>query len=85
MGPHRRLDRQDRPPPLLREPRLKHVRTLDLADYPSGALIQRPATDWRGRKTTPALTEKPQTLPTRQPRFEPFERALWPVLNEAVI
>lgn len=27
----------------------KHVRTLDLAHNPSGALFQRPATDWRGR------------------------------------
>ena len=63
----------------------KHVRTLDLADYPSGALFQRPATDWRGRKTAPVLTEKPQSLPTRQSRFEPFERILWPVLNEARI
>jgi predicted N-acetyltransferase YhbS len=61
----------------------KHVRTLNLADYPSGALFQRPATDWLGRRTAPVLIAKPQTLPTRQSRFEPFERALWPVLNEA--
>lgn len=60
----------------------KHVRTLDLADYPSGALFQRPATDWRGRNTAQVLTEQPVSLPTRNSRLEPFERALWPILSE---
>lgn len=63
----------------------KHVRTLDLANYPSGALFQRPATDWRGRESAPIFMEKPQTLPTRHSRFESFERALWPVLSEPSI
>ncbi|WUJ72351.1 GNAT family N-acetyltransferase [Kribbella soli] len=62
-----------------------HVRTLDLADYPSGALFQRPATNWREANQPRALVEQPQTLPTRRGRFEPFERALWPILNEVVI
>jgi predicted N-acetyltransferase YhbS len=63
----------------------KHVRTLDLADYPSGALFQRPAKNWREETLSPAIAEKPQVLATRRGRFEPFERSLWPVLNEAVI
>ncbi|GAB2664444.1 GNAT family N-acetyltransferase [Kribbella swartbergensis] len=63
----------------------KHVRTLDLAHYPSGALFQRPATDWRDRKASEVLIERPQTMPTKNSRFEPFERALWPVLNEQTI
>jgi hypothetical protein len=42
----------------------KHVRTLDL-DYPSGALFQRPATDWREQSNAAdALIVQPQDLPT---------------------
>ena len=63
----------------------KHVRTLDLAHYPSGALFQRPATNWRAEAEPPVLAEQPQVLPTRRGRFEAFERTLWPVLSEAVI
>jgi predicted N-acetyltransferase YhbS len=62
----------------------KHVRTLDL-DYPSGALFQRPASSWREQTASQAIAEQPQVLPTRRGRFEPSERSLWPVLNEAVI
>jgi hypothetical protein len=63
----------------------KHVRMLDLADYPSGALFQRTATDWRDQSEFRMMTEQPRTLPTRRGRFEPIERTLWPVLNEVVI
>jgi hypothetical protein len=31
------------------------------------------------------IAKKPQLLPTRHSRFEPFERALLPVLNEVTI
>jgi hypothetical protein len=44
----------------------KHVRTLDLADYPSGALFQRPATNWRAEAESTAIAEKPQ-VPPRHP------------------
>lgn len=38
----------------------KHVRTLDQLDYPSGALFQRPAADWRDQATTDTLAELPE-------------------------
>jgi hypothetical protein len=63
----------------------KWVRTLDLANYPSGAPYQRPATNWREADQPQAIAEQPQILPTRRGRFEPFERALWPVFNGATI
>ncbi|MFG1628031.1 hypothetical protein [Kribbella sp. NPDC049227] len=64
---------------------LKWVRTLDLADYPSGALFQRPATNWREADQPLAIAELPQILPSRRGRFEPFERSLWPILGQAVV
>jgi hypothetical protein len=63
----------------------KWVRTLDLADYPSGALFQRPATNWRESAQPQAIAEQPQILRTRCGRFESFERSLWPVLGTAAV
>ena len=42
-----------------------HVRTLDLSDYPSGALFQRKATDRHQTLPDTAITELRQDLPTR--------------------
>lgn len=42
-----------------------HVRTLDLSDYPSGALFQRKATDRRESDADAAITELTYELPTR--------------------
>jgi hypothetical protein len=43
----------------------RHVRTLDLSDYPSGALFQRKATDRREAPTDAVITELTHDLPTR--------------------
>jgi predicted N-acetyltransferase YhbS len=44
----------------------QHVRTLDLTDYPSGALFQRKATDRHGARTSSGITEVAHDLPTRR-------------------
>jgi predicted N-acetyltransferase YhbS len=43
----------------------QHVRTLDLSDYPSGALFQRKATDRHHPHADAAITELTHELPTR--------------------
>ncbi|MGC4943811.1 GNAT family N-acetyltransferase [Kribbella sp. DT2] len=52
----------------------KHVRTLDL-DYPSGALFQRAATDWREQPDASQLAEQPQIF--QLPRLAD-RRTGWP-------
>jgi predicted N-acetyltransferase YhbS len=42
----------------------RHVRTLDLTDYPSGALFQRKATDRRRVRTDSVITERAHDLPS---------------------
>ena len=42
-----------------------HVRTLDLSDYPSGALFQRKATDRHQPQPDAAITELAHDLPTK--------------------
>ncbi|WP_405070391.1 GNAT family N-acetyltransferase [Kribbella sp. NBC_01510] len=42
-----------------------HVRTLDLGDYPSGALFQRKATDRHGARADLVIAEQSRNLPTR--------------------
>jgi predicted N-acetyltransferase YhbS len=42
----------------------RHVRTLDLSDYPSGALFQRQATDHRQTHADAVITELTHDLPT---------------------
>ena len=43
----------------------RHVRTLDLSDYPSGALFQRQATDRHQAQADSVITELTHDLPTR--------------------
>ena len=43
----------------------RHVRTLDLSDYPSGALFQRRATDRHQAQADSVITELTYDLPTR--------------------
>ncbi|MFC5262429.1 hypothetical protein ACFPJ1_09930 [Kribbella qitaiheensis] len=42
----------------------RHVRTLDLSDYPSGALFQRHAIDRRQIQPDSVITELTHDLPT---------------------
>jgi hypothetical protein len=42
----------------------RHVRTLDLSDYPSGALFQRKTTDRHQARSDAVITEVTQNLPT---------------------
>ena len=42
-----------------------HVRTLDLSNYPSGALFQRKATDRHQPQPDAAITELAHELPTQ--------------------
>jgi predicted N-acetyltransferase YhbS len=43
----------------------QHVRTLDLSDYPSGALFQRKASDRQHAQADAVITELTHELPTR--------------------
>jgi GNAT superfamily N-acetyltransferase len=43
----------------------RHVRTLDLSDYPSGALFQRQATDPHETQADLVITEQTRNLPIR--------------------
>jgi GNAT superfamily N-acetyltransferase len=43
----------------------RHVRTLDLSDYPSGALFQRQATDRHETQADLMITEQTRNLPIR--------------------
>ena len=49
----------------------RHVRTLNLSDYPSGALFQRRAAGRREARTTSVITEVTHELPTRHHEPEP--------------
>jgi len=57
----------------------RHVRTLDLTDYPSGALFQRKATDRRKVRTDSVITERPHDLPTLRDQSGPLTRLIRPV------
>ena len=43
----------------------RHVRTLDLSDYPSGALFQRQATNRHETQGDLVITEQTRNLPIR--------------------
>lgn len=43
----------------------RHVRTLDLSDYPCGALFQREATDRHETQADLVITEQTRNLPIR--------------------
>jgi hypothetical protein len=62
----------------------RRVRTLDLSDYPSGALFQRKATDRRELRTETTITELAQRLPTGRQRLGRLERFVPPVLLPSI-
>jgi hypothetical protein len=72
MGVHPERDRRIRVPQPVRHDVHRHtrdqqqgVRTLDLSDYPSGALFQRKATDRNRTQADATITELTHDLPTR--------------------
>jgi hypothetical protein len=84
LGPDRRLERQCRPSPVLRATRVHHVRTLDLIDYPSGALFQRKATDRREARTDAVITELTHDLPISRQQPGTSARLIRPALLPSI-
>jgi predicted N-acetyltransferase YhbS len=62
----------------------RHVRTLDLSDYPSGALFQRKATDRREARTDAVITELTHDLPLSRPQPGASARLVRPALLPSI-